>query len=103
MGHVGTHGRVGYRGLGTEMQLPRERNKPSWCWATSVGLLGHAGVKGVMVRFGPHLGAYFGPTQRLKMSFTLGLDPSVDRINTYIKKRIENKIKHVIKKHNKNT
>ena len=68
------------------------RERPKVCWAMSACLLSHAGVKGAMVRFGPHL----GPTKRLKMGLTLGLDLIVDRINTY-KKRIENKIKHVIK------
>ena len=72
------------------------RERPKVCWAMSACLLSHAGVKGAMVRFGPHLGAYFGPAKRLKMGLTLGLDPSVDRINTYIKKEI----KHVIKTHN---
>ena len=62
------------------------RERPKVCWATSVGLLGHAGVEGDMVRFGPYLGACFGPAKRLKIGLTLGLNPSVDRINTYIKK-----------------
>ena len=61
------------------------RERPKVCWATSVGLLGHAGVKGAMVRFGPHLGACFGPAKRLKMGLTLGLNLSVDRINTHKK------------------